>query len=259
MRFAKEVTGEERIGMKGIYAGGNGSVKHRVLMRYNTKEGDMRKKLSLLVAIGIGLTGLWCGHANAWPASSSGWYVKTGSIDVTSDWVQISNTDLKPTDIVVSIYPTVVVYYKNPSGNDGGVGTPFTLNVPLVGLDELDGSLVGRGKASSTISFPDITLAYLNSLGIDLSVYAPNPQWEAYDVKITGLDVKIQAYEDVSSYCTPSNTPTSDWTSCYHNSEFDLYEEEVVHLEGLCSLQGTIYTCVESEHWEYSKKDPFWP
>lgn len=218
----------------------------------------MFKRLSPIVALCICLMALWSTDANAWPASSSGWYVKSGSIIVDSNWVQISNTDVKPTSLVVTIYPTVVVYYQNPGGNEGGVGTPFNLNVPLVGFDKLD-PLGGHGKDSSTVPFPDITVDSLIEMGIDLGVYAPNYNWVAYDVKVTGLDVKIQAYADVSSFCTSENTPESDWTSCYYNADDKLFEEEVVHLEGLCTLQDQIYNCVESEHWEWSKKDPLWP
>jgi len=152
----------------------------------------------------------------------------------------------------------VVVYYRNPGGNDGGVGIPFDLKV-LVGLDQLN-PLVGHGKADSSVVFPNINFEWLNA-HYDLSSFAPNPQWTAYAAELTGLDVKIQAYADVNNYCNADNTPDSDWTSCYYNSSFDLYEEEVVHLEGLCTTpdNGGTFNCVESEHWEYSKKDPFWP
>ena len=221
----------------------------------------MLKRLSLVGAFCIGLIALWCGHANAWPASSSGWYVKTGSIIVDSSWVHISNTDVKPTDLVASIDPKFLVYYRNPASNEGGVGVPFNTNV-LVGTDSLN-PLVGRGKADSEIVFPSITFDWLvENYTIEyLNSFSPNPKWTAYDAVLTGFDVKIQAYADVSDYCNSSNTLDSDWTSCYYNSDFNLYEEEVVHIEGLCGstpIEGR-FPCVESEHWEWSKKDPLWP
>ena len=244
--------------MEQIHVGGNEFVNHHRLKRNNQKEGTMFKRLAIVVFC-IGLMGLWITDAKAWPASSSGWYVKTGSIIVNSSWVQISNTDVKPTDIVVSINPMVVVYYRNPGDNEGGVGVPFNLDV-LIGLDSLY-SLVGRGKADSEIVFPSITFDWLvENYTIEyLNSFAPNTNWTAYDAILTGLDVKIQAYADVSDFCDASKTPESDWKSCYYNVDFGLYEEEVVHLEGLCSVQGDIFTCVESEHWEWSKKDRVWP
>ena len=257
MQIIKEVTSKRMVLMEQIHVGGNEFVNHHRLKRNNQKEGTMFKRLAIVVFC-IGLMAFWSTDVKAWPASSSGWYVKTGSIIVGSDWVQISNTEIKPTSLVVSIYPTVLVYYKNPAGNEGGVGTPFNFNIPLVGFDSLN-PLEGRGKDSSTVEF-DITLQMLTEMGINLADYSPNPKWEAYgDPVVTGLDVKIQAYADVSDFCDASNTPESDWTSCYYNVDFGLYEEEVVHLEGLCSVQGDIFNCVESEHWEWSKKDPLWP
>lgn len=231
----------------------------------------MRKNLSLLVAIGIGLTGLWCGHANAWPASSSGWYVKTGSVIVDSTWVGIANTDLKPTLLQVTIVPhEYTVIYENPGGNTGGVGVPFDLPLEITGLDSLfPTALSGRGKYTSSVEFPDqgfldrIIELYPTALADN----APNPNWTPYSVQVTAMDVYIQAFADVSGTC-PNNDTTNTDLYPYNDTCFVDYttstptvgtEEEVVHIKGFCTLNGTTYSCIEDDHWEWSKKDQSYP
>jgi hypothetical protein len=248
-------------------------------MRYKQKEGKMLKKLLLVGAFCIGLMGLWCGHANAWPASSSTWYVKTGSVIVDSSWVNIANTDVKPTLIQVTMIPHgLIVYYQNPGGNTGGVGVPFDLPLDITGVDRLiPTALSGRGKYTSSVEFFDKDILdrikFLYPTILDDN--APNPNWIPYAVDVTSLDVYIQAFEDLSNvtYPCPDAPDASEYNqdlipyndTCYvtYYSDGHIsgvgFEEEVVHIKGFCMLDGTTYNCTEDAHWEWSKKDQSYP
>ena len=219
----------------------------------------MSKRLSLAGALCAGMIVIWGTNVHAWPASSSYWGVKYNTIHVNSSWFGIANTDVKPTDIMATIFSyQVVVYYKNPGGNTGGIGVPFNLSTEISGTETLmPTALRGAGKYTSTITFSDQDI--LSSIDPSiLAANAPNPGWIAYAVDVLSLDVIIQAFADISTRCEDS----WDASNCYLNLNDpanpldDLKEEEVVHIEGSCTLQNGDYSCTENEHWEWSKKDP---
>jgi len=228
----------------------------------------MMKRFLLIGTLCMALVPLWLGHAHAWPASSSGWYVTYNTIHVDSTWLGIGNAELNPTYIQVTIVPdNVVVYYSNHGGNIGGIGVPFKLNVDVTGVDALiPKSASKNGKFTSSVVFEDNVI--LNAIGQEtLDANAPNPNWTAYAVDVTGMFIFIQAFENVSDICpnvSPNNTDldrTND--TCLINYDASPWtigtEEEVVHIQGYCTLKNFEYSCTEDVHWEWSKKDQVYP
>jgi hypothetical protein len=193
----------------------------------------MVKRLLLVSILSVDLMTLWSIGVNAYPPRLSGWSWSPGSITSTTTWLGISNTEMKPTDVRVTVnMDEVVVYYMNPGGNTGGVEVPFIYPVSIEDFDTITDPLRGKGKWTSTITFSDGDLLGAFPPGV-LADYAPNPNWTAYDIDVLTFSGIVEGFTDV-----------------------DGLEEEVVHAEYQCSLQGNEYACTESVHWEYSKKYP---
>jgi hypothetical protein len=229
---------------------------------------EMSKRLVVIGALCIGLMGLWSIDAHAWPASSSGWGATQNTVTVWSGWKGIANAELKPTSVKVSIYPwstvDVLVLFKNPGGNDGGVGVPFRLSTTITDSQSSPDKAIRNGKWNSYITFDGGDLCAMIPQG-ELDAITPNPKWTCYDVVIYKFNILLQAYEDINDRCKDSSSPTDP--TCYYvrfdnsgNPMDGPRGEEVVHIEGFCELGsapinvGSAYSCHTDFQWEYSKQ-----
>jgi hypothetical protein len=223
---------------------------------------EMLKRLLVIGALCIGLIGFWSIDAQAWPASSSGWGAIQNTVTVWSGWKGISNADLRPTSVKVTIFPhDVLVMFRNPGGQDGGVGVPFFFPTEVTGTQVTPQKAVKNGKWNSYITFYDEELLAMIPPA-DLANIAPNPQWMAYAVVVKNFDVYIQAFEDVNSTC--DGLSNICYTTNFGNTglpQSPYNAEEVVHIQGYCDLGSapvnadSAYTCPPelTFKWEYSK------
>jgi len=224
------------------------------------------KKLILMLFACVILMTLSVTNASAYPSKLTGWPTWPGSITVNTQWVGISNTDLKPTDVwVVLNLKRVEIRVANHGGNTGGLpGVPFFVTDAVVSAagEISDVPLKGRGSYELPVIFSnqDILDAIEPYLAEPLPTL-PNPNWYYY-VLVWSMDVRIQGFTDMNVRC--EDDPSNDY-SCT-NTDF----EEVVQAIGSCDIQTGAatadypdgapildqpYDCSEDFHWEYKNNN----
>ena len=235
----------------------------------------MIKRLLLMGAFCIGLMALWGTNASAYPPRLGGWGWSGGSpITFTSLWLGAANTEQKPTEYEVTLYPNVLtVYFRNPGDNLGGVSVNFTNpNLSVTGGNILiPTGLKGKGKITDALTFGDcpgegnpagecqvgengkLWLLWESASGCEendmvlqincikdylADTYAPNIQWRPYAIDIFNFDAVVEAFTDLIS-------------------GGDL--EEVVHGDFYgCELNEATkeYVCGTVTIWGYKNSDP---
>ncbi len=217
----------------------------------------MLKRLVVIGALCIGLLALGGTDAHAWPASSSGWGATQNTVTVWSGWKGISNADLRLTSVKVTIFPhDVLVMFRNPGGNDGGVGVPFFFPTAVTLTQVTPQKAVKNGKWNSYITFYDEELLAL----IPGDFGKPQSRLDA-PLLVKNFEVYIQAFEDVNSNCSESSNIcyTTNFESVTGVPLPPYNAEEVVHIQGFCDLGsapvnvGSAYACSTGLQWEYSK------
>ena len=245
----------------------------------------MFKRLTSMGALCIGLMALWGTDANAYPPYLSGWGWKPGSIVFESTWVGTANTEQKPTDYQVTLFPTnLIVHFRNPGNNLGGISVNFTNpNLFITGGNTLfPTALTGKGKITDELTFGDCpgidnpsgecqvgdngklwllwevesgcveTDPYMQIGCIKdylADTYAPNLQWRPYAIDIFNFDAIVEAYTDMNTRCESGGFP--DPTACFDG------KEEVIHANySNCQLNEDVYICSSYEIWQYKNNDP---
>ena len=235
----------------------------------------MFKRLLLIGVFFISLMALVGTEAKAYPPSLGGWGACpwcSPSLTVTTDWVRISNTDVKPTEVWVLLnLKHVEVWSVNPGGEDGGIGVPFVQDIFISKTQTIEAPLKGKGKWTEVFEWTnEEILAAIPDLP-----ELPNPQWE-YHVIVHEFEIRIQGFTDINDRCEDPNHPDYVADNEYNCTGPDVDRrsmEEAVHVIGYAIINydddgepvlGVPYDTTELFHWEYKNKiqlceydDPF--
>lgn len=220
----------------------------------------MFKKLLLIGVFCISVMALVGTEAKAYPPGLGGWGACpwcSPALTVTTDWVGIANTDLKPTEVWLTLNLTSVeIVVLNPGGEDGGIGVPFCSDIILTQSASIT-DVPLRGKGRYELPFYFTSQEILDALEwagcYDPKWKLPNENWELI-VIVHEFDARIQGFTDMNGRCEGDSNE-------YNCTESDM--EEVVHAIGDCIITydgdgepvlGVPYHCTEVFHWEYQKK-----
>jgi hypothetical protein len=180
----------------------------------------MYKKFSLICALCISLLGLFGTQATAYPPTLPGgtklcpWCPGSSepAVIVTADFVGISNTDLKPTDVyVLMVIESGELRALNPAGEDGGIGVPFgNVTIPLYNSAETDKKAVaGRGTWTGVFKWyhADIIQWLINNDFIPDLPALPNKHW-SWQLRIYQALLRVTGNTNVSQLCeSPATWP----------------------------------------------------
>lgn len=206
----------------------------------------MFKRLLLRGALCIGLFALLGTNAHAYPAAPGGWGAWPGSVSVWTDWKGVSNYEIKPTNADVTLFISKVqLHYLNPGGQPGGLGNPFYPDVEISMDGALNDSVSKNGRYQMLLSFDDsLLIELIMNSGAEIPD-PPNPQWTLdpeHPVVILEMFVRIRGFSDFDDKIIGTETETA-------------------HVAGPCTLNydGTDYTCVTEEEWNWKKNNPVCP
>ena len=203
----------------------------------------MFKRLLLTAALCIGLFSLLGTNAHAYPAAPGGWGAWPGSVCVWTDWKGVANYEIKPTNVDVTLFISKVqLHYLNPGGQPGGLGQPFYPDVEIAVDGEMNEGVAKNGKYQMLLCFENEVLSSL------VEPFAPDPPNDAWTldpenpVVILEMFVRIRGFSDFDDDVIGTETETA-------------------YIAGPCTLNydGTDYTCVTEEEWNWTKKDPICP
>ncbi len=197
----------------------------------------MFKKFLMMVILCISLLTLLGTNANAYPAIIGGWGAWPGSVCVWTEWKQVANYDVTPTDVTVTLYiDKVLVHYQNPGGQPGGIGVPFYVDVTATLEGEpLSDPITKNGKYMMEICFDE---EYLKSfIGPDIGD-PPNPGWTMLDITVVEMYVLIEGFSEMDD-----DNEVNDRTAV---------------IGGPCTLDnyGTAYDCETEQECGWYKKTP---
>ena len=192
----------------------------------------MFKKILLIATLCISLMALMGTSANAFPPRWGGTSWAPGSVDSELTVRGCANTDNRPTRVHVTLnISDVLILYRNPGHNRGGVGVPFRHPYSSSADGEILSPLHGRGKCIELVSFESATLLADLCAEIDCDALAPNPQWEAVDINIEVFEGIIELYTDLNDLCEDETPPNAQ--SCLDPDPLPPVEndwEEVIHV-----------------------------
>lgn len=241
----------------------------------------MFKKLFLMGALIIGLIGVCSTPVMAYPACCGDvawcpWC--SGSpmaVIITSEFLGIANTDVKPTDVYVEMMiESMELYSVNPDGHPGGEGIPFT-NIPVSFTGQQSTGdqtpMTGAGKWEGEFKFYlDDILQFLIANGYITDLpELPNPNW-SWKIVVHQALIRVTANTDVSNQCEDNDYDDYYSEQCTAPlSEGDDEErllEEVVHNISRCwctydpetgePMMETPGNCTRLFLWKYKNKNP---